>query len=112
MLGNGSRTQRFCVNVLSWRQQDVAEAFADPTHTNRFDFGQWSSGEDGLPVLERALASFECSVDLLYAYPQQVVVIGPVHSVVRTPNSAGPLTRSTDQFGQFIPADTVLPHAL
>lgn len=105
------RTKQFCVNALSRRQEDIAEAFADPTHLDRFDFGQWTSGTEGAPVLECALASFECSVDLLYAYPKHVIVVGRVRSVVRTPDPTGPLVCSTDRFGNLTPVDAILPQA-
>jgi flavin reductase (DIM6/NTAB) family NADH-FMN oxidoreductase RutF len=74
------RTRRFCVNLLSQEQRPVAEAFTGP-HVDGFQHGQWVCGTTGCPVLEDALASFECGIDLMYGYSSHIVIIGSVLQV-------------------------------
>ncbi|MGH3948382.1 MAG: flavin reductase family protein [Pseudonocardiaceae bacterium] len=109
---NLGRTRRFCVNVLSCRQRAVAEAFAGTrgVEQDRFRHGRWAPGVTGLPVLEDTLASFECAIDLVYGYPNHLIVIGSVQNVVRTAEAADPLVyvsrkfTHVDQFGAAMAA--------
>ena len=100
------RTRRFCVNLLSQEQRTVAEAFAarGGLYVDRFRHGQWASGTTGSPVLEDGLASFECGVDLMYGYPNHVVVIGSVKHVRHAADPASPLVSVVGQFGRVMPA--------
>jgi flavin reductase (DIM6/NTAB) family NADH-FMN oxidoreductase RutF len=100
------RTRRFCVNLLSQDQRTVAEAFAvrRSLDTDRFRHGQWIAGTTGSPVLMDGLASFECGVDLIYGYPNHVVVIGSVQQVRYAADPASPLVSVAGQFGQVMSA--------
>jgi len=55
-----------CVNLLAADQQDIAMAFAGMLEgvdgEKRFDFGTWGSEVTGAPVLQDALATFDCRV--------------------------------------------------
>ena len=99
------RTRRFCVNLLSQEQRAVADAFAvqRSLDTDRFRHGQWAAGTTGSPVLMDGLASFECSVDLIYGYPSHVLVIGSVQHARHAANPDGPLVSVAGQFGQVMP---------
>jgi flavin reductase (DIM6/NTAB) family NADH-FMN oxidoreductase RutF len=100
------RTRGFCVNLLSQDQRTVAEAFAarGGLDVDRFQHGQWVSGTTGSPVLEDGLASFECGVDLMYGYPNHVVVIGSVMHVRHATDPASPLISLAGQFGRVMSA--------
>jgi len=102
------RTRRFCVNLLSQEQLSVAEAFAvrRSLDTDCFSHGQWACGTTGSPVLIDGAASFECSVDLIYGYPSQVVVIGSVQQVRQSADPARPLVAMDGQFGQVMATPT------
>lgn len=64
-----------CVNTLTHGQQAVSVAFsAFETMEERFATGDWHPGGTGAPVLEQALASFDCVID-------RVVEVG-THSVL------------------------------
>ncbi|GLY66369.1 flavin reductase family protein [Amycolatopsis taiwanensis] len=95
------RVRRFAVNALSRRQRDIAEAFAGLRQGDRFGYGRWSVAGAGSPMVAGALASFECAVDLLYAYPKHLIVVGTVRTVIRTPDPEGPLVYSSGQFGRL-----------
>lgn len=103
------RTQRFCVNLLSHRQGDVADAF-DGTgnpREDRFAHGRWDVGMTGSPVLADALASFECDVDLLYAYPKHLIVVGRVRSTTHCADAESPLVRISGQVAEDRPAGRI-----
>lgn len=77
-------SQVFCVNVLSRGQQPVAETFAgrsDLAAEDRFRSGRWLPGETGSPVLDGALASFDCQLERAVEFATHVILIG---RVVRT----------------------------
>lgn len=55
-----------CVNILAGDQEDVAKAFAgmikEVQGESRFEYGQWDTLATGAPVLQNALANFDCRV--------------------------------------------------
>lgn len=95
------RTRRFCVNVLGTGQRPVAEAFAapGPSDKEKFRHGRWAPGQTGSPVLDGALASFECSTDLVYGYPEHLIVVGRVQNVTHT-DAGDPLVYVSRQFAE------------
>lgn len=60
------RAGALCVNVLAGDQEEVAKAFAgmikDVQGEDRFRYGQWRKMLTGSPILEGALANFDCRV--------------------------------------------------
>lgn len=67
--------QPLCVNVLSSAQQALSNQFASPiSMEERFSLGHWSSLATGAPVLEEAVATFDCRIS-------QCVEVG-THSVL------------------------------
>jgi flavin reductase len=64
-----------CVNVLSAEQRELSVAFANKSEMEeRFTGGTWTTLVTGAPVLEEAIASFDCTVT-------QVVEVG-THDVM------------------------------
>lgn len=60
-----ARTGAFAVNILSTNHLDLAGRFSGKNGCKgvaRFEVGKWISGVTGSPVLEDALASFDCTV--------------------------------------------------
>ena len=54
------------VNVLAQSQERLAKRFAgmlDGKHEDRFNYGKWTELVTGAPVLEEALAGFDCTVE-------------------------------------------------
>lgn len=108
------RTSRFCVNILSRQQRPVAEAFADgyDVEADRFRHGHWSSGTTGSPVLTDALSAIECTVDLIYGYPDHLVVIGSTQSVANCADGVDPLVYVSRRYGHVRPAGIGIASAL
>lgn len=58
-----ANTRHFCVNTLMPGQEDISDVFGGKTRpTDRFDVGEWSEGQTGVPVLVNASVSFECEL--------------------------------------------------
>ena len=83
----------FCVNVLSGAHADTAMRFSDSSlkGERKFDNDTWLTGTSGLPVLEGALASFECKTvsltevgthGLFLAQVTEVTVTGGAHPLL------------------------------
>ncbi len=56
-------TGAFCLNVLARDQEDIAMGFAGmdgADRSERFDLGSWCTLATGMPVLDGALANFDC----------------------------------------------------
>jgi len=84
----------FCVNVLARDQQDVAETFAGRTTlaaADRFQVGDWADAETGAPVLDGAIASFDCELEQAVDFATHVILIGRVRKTVSANSNSEPL---------------------
>jgi len=75
---------RFAVNVLSEGQQALSDCFAGaPVEPDRDGFcgASWTPGEDGLPILDGAIASLECEVVHTYRAGDHDLFIAQVHAL-------------------------------
>jgi len=83
----------FAVSVLSREQQALAECFAQPTTAEKlkaFCGAAWHEAETGSPILEGALAYFDCRLTARHDGGDHTVFIGEVAAAgYRT--DAGPL---------------------
>lgn len=71
----------FAANVLAVKQVGVAKAFAGQMpelRENRFASGQWRKLSTGAPVLEDAVASFDCKVSEAITINTHSILIGQV----------------------------------
>lgn len=71
---------RFCVNVLSEDQDKIAMAFAGMSGPDfdRFSIGKWRSLTTGAPVLDNAVASFDCLIGETLDQASHTVLFGDV----------------------------------
>lgn len=84
----------FCVNVLTKDQQPVAETFAGRTAlagAERFQIGDWADAETGAPVLDGAIASFDCDLEQAVDFATHVILIGRVRKTLSENRDAEPL---------------------
>ncbi len=72
----------YAINVLAADQRPLAERFARKG-IDRFDGAPWRPGLTGAPVIEGAVAVFECSHHLMQEAGDHTVLIGHVHHVRR-----------------------------
>jgi flavin reductase (DIM6/NTAB) family NADH-FMN oxidoreductase RutF len=98
------RTGKFCVNLLSAYQQDVAETFAGLTFLaggHRFHTGSWDLPPGGCPALRGALAQLQCQVAESIPRSTHDLIIGRVLAVTTTENGPGPLLYRGRRFAEF-----------
>lgn len=76
-------SRHFAVNILGNDQQDVSNQFAgNSTQEERFASVTWEKGDNGAPLLTKALASLECKVVQQIQAGTHWIVIGEVEKVV------------------------------
>ncbi len=91
------RTGRFAVNILAEADLAVAGLFAGRTDLkgeDRFERLACTQAPDGSPILEDALASFDCALEAEHRYGTHSVFIGRVLSATTNPR-ATPFSTST-----------------
>jgi flavin reductase (DIM6/NTAB) family NADH-FMN oxidoreductase RutF len=71
----------FSVNILTEEQRTLSDRFARPTTNGKWDGVSFYLGEHGVPVLEDALASFECAVEHRIDAGDHSIVIGRVLAI-------------------------------
>jgi len=84
----------FCVNVLAKAQQPVAETFAGRSTlagAERFQVGDWQAADTGAPVLDGAIASFDCDLEQAVDFATHVILIGRVRKTVSDNPDGEPL---------------------
>lgn len=71
----------FAVSVLSREQQALAECFAQPTTAaklQRFCDAPWHEAETGSPILEGAIAFFDCRITASHPGGDHTIFIGEI----------------------------------
>jgi 3-hydroxy-9,10-secoandrosta-1,3,5(10)-triene-9,17-dione monooxygenase reductase component len=69
----------FCVNVLSNAQSDLCWKFAKSgTDDTRFLDVDWHAAPSGAPILDRAVAWIDCTVEKTYTMGDHIFVLGRV----------------------------------
>ena len=71
----------FAVSVLADDQQDLAECFAQPTTAaklTRFCDASWHEAETGSPILEGALAYFDCRITERHPGGDHTIFLGEI----------------------------------
>jgi flavin reductase (DIM6/NTAB) family NADH-FMN oxidoreductase RutF len=79
-------SRRFCVNVLSDADSALSRRFAGPEKGEaRFASAIWRTAVTGAPVLDHALASFDCELIETVEAGTHTIFIGRVHAVGTQP---------------------------
>jgi len=71
----------FSVSVLAREQQSLAECFAEPTTATklkRFCDAAWHEAETGSPILEGALAYFDCRITARHDGGDHTIFLGEI----------------------------------
>ena len=85
----------FAVSVLAANQSDLSRHFATPAE-DKFATAAHAAGLGGCPVLQDALASFECSTEHTVVGGDHIIFIGRVHRA--TYRDGEPLIFSAGQY--------------
>jgi flavin reductase (DIM6/NTAB) family NADH-FMN oxidoreductase RutF len=92
--------QVFCVNVLSTRQQCLANVFAGSEERGKsydFSLARWEPGYLNVPRLIDATSSFDCALEYSRDTGSHTIFIGRV--TVSTGNAFGPLLYTNRSYG-------------
>ena len=77
--GAVSKARAFCVNVLSREQADLCWRFAKSgNELERFDGVRWHAAPTGSPILDRAVAWVDCTIEAVYEMGDHYFVLGRV----------------------------------
>ncbi len=72
----------FAVNILAAHQASISDVFASPEHEDaRLQSVRWSEGETGVPLIDGALASLECTVTSAHQEGSHTIYVGRVEAV-------------------------------
>jgi len=71
------KTEHFCVNILSDRQEDVCRVFATKSQ-DKFSGVGWRRGRTGAPVLHEVLGWIEASIQTVHDAGDHLLVVGRV----------------------------------
>ncbi|WP_438955999.1 flavin reductase family protein [Cognatiyoonia sp.] len=91
----GSR--RFAIHVLAADQRDVCAAFA--RSKTAFDAVTWTKSHCGMPLIDGALATFECNLNTTHDAGDHVIVVGEVTRCTHTDGT--PLVFHSGKYGEF-----------
>jgi flavin reductase (DIM6/NTAB) family NADH-FMN oxidoreductase RutF len=72
------QSRTFSVNVLRKGQLELAAHYGQPAHADKLALTQWTTGRAGTPLLDEALAWFECQVVGQHPAGDHVLVLGKV----------------------------------
>lgn len=85
-----SRGNAFCVNVLSRDQADLCWKFAKSgNESERFDDITWHAGPTGSPIIDRAVAWIDCTVEAVHEMGDHYFVLGRVVALEADANHDG-----------------------
>lgn len=78
---NIDQNQRFAVNILNEKQQDVSNNFSGgSSQEERFAKANWHVGATGVPVLDDSIVSLECKVVEKVSAGSHWILIGEVEA--------------------------------
>lgn len=72
-----SSARHFAINVLGADQVGVSQHFSSK-ETDKFAGSAWHPGRNGVPLIDGAIATFECSVEAVHDGGDHVIIVGRV----------------------------------
>ena len=97
----------FSVNVLPESRIDLAQRFAQPATVNKLEDIKWHRGKTGAPILDDAMAYFDCAFSNECPAGDHMLVIGRV--VDGAVLDAGALPMSYGDTGDMDGSDRLFP---
>ena len=74
--------KRFAINLLTEDQTELSGIFSDPSLTEkRFDKCKWHKGQSGLPLIDEALVTFECTLHTAHDAFSHSLFVGVIEAV-------------------------------
>lgn len=97
----------FAVNVLSLEDRNLAARFAGGGVGDRFAEGLWASLVTGSPILESAVASFDCRLAHAVEVGTHGILFGEIQSIRMREAEPAPLLYARGSYGGFAAVDAV-----
>ena len=92
----------FAVNILSLEDRPLADLFARPVPPEeKFASGLWQRQDNGAPLLDSALAAFDCRVSQDVAIGTHGILFGEIQAVQVRTTEAKPLLYVHGAYGAF-----------
>jgi flavin reductase (DIM6/NTAB) family NADH-FMN oxidoreductase RutF len=92
----------FAVNVLCVDDRVLAERFGSPIGSDaKFSEGLWQVGVTGAPLLESALASFDCRIAHAVEVATHGILFGEIQAIKLRQTTAKPLLYAQGAYGGF-----------
>lgn len=96
----------FAVNVLGVNDRELAERFAGVIQGEaRFDTGTWTAQVTGAPLLESALATFDCRLTRLEEVATHGILFGEILAIRSHVSHTEALLYAHGMFGVFMPLE-------
>ena len=73
-----TESDKFAINILSHRQDELSGRFASSKIVDKFEGVAWRQGPSNVPIIDDCLASFECSVYAQHDAGDHLIFIGEV----------------------------------
>jgi flavin reductase len=100
-----AKTGIFCINLLPEGADDIAMRFSSSRFRDvRFADSNWSELETGSPVLDEAIASFDCRIISTIEASSHTIFIGEVVAVRLPEQPISPLLYLDGAFARCTPA--------
>ena len=92
----------FAVNALALDDRTLADQFSRPMpSTEKFSLGLWTRLETGSPILESALAGFDCRLSHAVEVGTHGILFGEILAVQLRAEAAKPLLYAHGGYGRF-----------
>nr|WP_314256853.1 flavin reductase family protein [uncultured Devosia sp.] len=90
------RAKNFAISVLGDNQVEVSQHFSSK-EVDKFAGAPWRAGREGVPLIEGAIAHFECAVENILDGGDHIIIVGRVASYGRY--AGQPLLFSQGRYG-------------
>lgn len=95
-------SREFAVNVLALDDRALADQFARPiTAEEKFSLGLWTRLDTRAPILESALAGFDCRLTHAVEVGTHAILFGEIHAAKVRKIAAKPLLYAHGAYGGF-----------
>jgi flavin reductase (NADH)/flavin reductase len=93
---------KFAINILAHTDKYLADRFAGKIRgEERFQSGNWETLKTGAPILETALASFDCELVKTVQMNTHSILFGEIKAVKSIGSNLKPLLYAHGDYGNF-----------
>lgn len=95
----------FSVNLLGVQHAEIGRQFSNSQRRHeRFSTGEWLALSNGVPVLQNALAAFDCRIDRTIDYATHSIFIAIVEGIRMAEDGLDPMIHFNTEFKRLLAA--------